>query len=477
MNSEDPLSPATGRLEELTVALNREIYAENAGLSFNESAMRAAAEQLKRVYRSLLVSPPLRDFALDGLAEAECNRWDLEIRSAMARNLYCPSAGANGSTLPWRDWKCAERNASEPGFLRRIFDEFVSRSEPLVQLIEARYSGLRQQYAEYGTTPLHVFARREGTTPADLRRLTTCLGPACGTSFRTLLLDLSRSVFGHEDVTVAELHALHNNRMYEPLAPLFTGREPIAEVRRALALLGFNMDAIALDCEERPGKYAGAFCLPVQVPGDVRISVRPVSAHHLEDMLFHEYGHAMHFASVDADLPFIDRYWIHSGTHETFATLFEALSGLPEFAREVMGFDESDIHALAKFARFKFLLTGTWLAAGAATVCDAWIDQLSWLETEHRLARYVEAFTGLQVPPAWARLDPFVSKLDPYAAGYVMASVRINHWIDELQGEWGDFWWANRRAGDSIRTRMRAGGRVRFEPSWLDPSAFARRWI
>jgi hypothetical protein len=477
MNAPDAPAPDTKRLEELTIRQNREIYAESAGLPFDAKAILAAAEQLGPEYQSLLKFADMRDFALDGLTEAKCTRWNLEIRNAMERNLRCPVKGDEGSVVCWSDWKSAERSTKDPESLRRIFDEFVNRSGPLVELIEARYSVLQRQYAEYGTTPLEVFAHREGTIPADLRRLMTDLGSACCAPFRAALLKMSSAAFGHDDVSIAELHALHNNRMYEPLAPLFDGRDPLAAVHQALGLLGFSTDGIALDCEERPGKYAGAFCLPVQIPGDVRVSVRPASPHHLEDMLFHEYGHAVHFSSIDEGLPFMDRYWIHSGTHETFATLFETLTGLPDFALEVMGFNGSNVRALAEFTRFKFLLTGAWLAAGGAAVCDAWIEQLPWIDVERRLASYVKAFTGLKAPPAWARLDPFVNKLDPYGAGYVLAAVRVSHWLDRLFSEWGDRWWANRRAGDAIRLCMKAGGRVRFRPDWLEPSAFKQRWI
>lgn len=477
MNSPVAPPPDTRRLEELTVRQNREIYAASAGLPFDESVMLEAAARLESEYRPLLEFRDMRDFALDGLAEAKCARWDLDIRHAMEENLRCPATGNDGPVACWSEWKSAERSSTGPGPLRRIFGEFISRSGTLAELIEGRYSALQQHYAGYGTTPLEVFARREGTTPADLQRLIMRLGSACRAPFHAALMKMTVAVFGRDDAGIAELHALHNNRMYEPLAPLFAGRDPLAAVHRALGLLGFSADAIALDCEERPGKYAGAFCLPVQIPDDIRISVRPVSPHHLEDMLFHEYGHAAHFSSIDGGLPFMDRYWIHSGTHETFATLFETLTGLPDFAREVMGIKGINAYALEEFTRFKFLLTGAWLAAGGAAVCDAWIEQLSWPDVERRLAGYIKAFTGLEAPPAWARLDPFVSKLDPYGTGYVMAAVRVSHWLDELFLDWGNRWWSDHRAGDAIRLRMKAGGRVRFRPAWLEPPAFERRWI
>jgi hypothetical protein len=86
------------------------------------------------------------------------------------------------------------------------------------------------------------------------------------------------------------------------------GGNPLADVPCALGLMGCRRRDIALDCEERRDKYAGAFCFPVQIPGDVRISARSVSSHHREDTLFHEYGHAVHFAGIAPDLLFPDRY-------------------------------------------------------------------------------------------------------------------------------------------------------------------------
>jgi hypothetical protein len=286
---------------------------------------------------------------------------------------------------------------------------------------------------------------------------------------------MARQVFGASEVTFAELHALYLNRMYEPLAPLFAGRDVLADIRTTFGRLGFSIAAIALDFEDRPKKYPGAFCYPVRTPGDVRISVRPASPHHLADMLFHEFGHAVHFTGIDPALPFADRYWIHSGTHETFATLFESWLGSPEFLRDALGFDEAAVRQLVTFDRFKSLVTGTWLAATGAAVCDAWLDNLTWPELEQRLAEYLERFTGLPVPPGWARLDQFVSNVDPYPLGYVMAAVRVAHWLNELEAIYGQQWWADRRAGQAISARIQLGGAVRFEPAWLDPAPFLER--
>jgi len=57
----------------------------------------------------------------------------------------------------------------------------------------------------------------------------------------------------------------------------------------------------------------------------------------------------MHFSGIDPALPYADRYWIHSGTHETFATLFESWLGSPDFLRTALGLDETAVRQLEAF--------------------------------------------------------------------------------------------------------------------------------
>lgn len=465
------------RLEELTVLISRELYAEAIGLPYDETATHAYAAELEAEYYSALNDPAGRDLALDGLADARTTEWYLRLLGIMDETLAFPNFVAGGEAVTWRNWKEAERELNDAGARRELFAGFVEKSTVLMPLIEERYLARRKLHEAHGTTPLDIFARRERTTPQTIRALCLQLGQLCRERFRSALSDLARQVFGPGEVAAAELHALYLNRMYEPTDPLFAGRDSLADVRTAFTGLGFALDSIPVDLADRPKKHGGAFCYPVQVPGDVRVAVCPVSPHHLTDMLFHEFGHAVHFAGIDPARPFADRYWIRAGTHETFSTLFESLLGLPGFLREVLSFRDQEIAQLMTFDRFKSLLTGTWLAATGATVCDAWLERLSWLEIESRFAAYVERFTNVSIPPGFARLDSLMNEVHPYPLGYVIAVARVAHWLDELASEFGERWWADKRASDSIRERIRQGGAVRFDESWMNTIAFERRWL
>ncbi|GIJ40955.1 hypothetical protein [Micromonospora andamanensis] len=60
---------------------------------------------------------------------------------------------------------------------------------------------------------------------------------------------------------------------------------------------------IRLDLEARPGKVPGAYCLPVRVPDDIVVAVSAGGGVGDCRPLFHEVGHALHFAYTGSELP------------------------------------------------------------------------------------------------------------------------------------------------------------------------------
>jgi hypothetical protein len=493
------------QLETETAALNRWLYDESVGLPVDDQAGATHAAALAALHDRLLNTqsdPGLRYFALESWSEARRVPLDNHVSEAMDHHLSVPALRSSEGPLTWRNWKAFERETNDPDRLADAFEQMVERSAATTPALEARLAQVRADFAAHGLTPAHTFAWREGTTPGALHTFLVDIGRACRKPFQAALHALSHSVFGHDvedpangGTGPAELRALYLNRMYEPNAPLFAAeraetpeskKDParfasagsavklIRETQSVFREIGFDLSAVPVDVENRPRKYPGAFCFPIAIPRDVRVSVRIASPHHLVDMLYHEFGHAAHFSGVRADLPFVDRYWIHSGAHETFSTLFESLLHEPAFLRAQFGFDDEAVRRLLEFARFKSLLTGTWLGAAALTALEGWLENLSWPAIESRHAAHFRAFTGVPMPPGFARLEPFTSALSIYPAGYVMAEVRVAHWRNRLRELGGEQWWRSPAAQADIRARIEAGGMVRFPEAWNEPEEFLR---
>lgn len=460
-------------LEAATVALNACLFAEDAGLPVAPDAYAAPTAALNRLYADLLAGddPAARLFAVDAQAEARRLPHDLAVAAALDAHLPAPALTVDGQALGWRTWKAYERaSVGSAEALHAGFDHMVAQSAHVTPALEARAAQLRADYGAHGLTPVHTFAAREGLTVTELRTLLTTVGAKGRPAFAAALDRLSGQVFGRA-AGPAELRALYLNLMYAPAAPLFDAAAAVPATLAAFRRLGFDLARVPVDVEDRPRKYPGAFCFPVQVPGDVRVSVRTATAHHLVDMLYHEFGHAVHFSGIAAERSFLDRYWIHSGTHEVFSTLFECLLSEPRFLEEQFHFSGAALAQLLDFAAFKRLLTGAWLGASALTVLDAWLEALPWPAVEQRFAAHMLAFTGVALPPGFARLEPFTAAHSIYPAGYVLAEVRVAHWLARLRALGGEAWWRAPAAQADIRAHVAQGGAVRWPAAWTQPAS------
>ena len=470
-----PAPALVTELEAATVALNACLYAEDAGLPVAPDAYAAPTAALGRLYAELLAgdNPDYRHFAIDAQAEADRLAHDQAVVAAMDAHLPSPNLSVGGQPLSWRNWKAYERaSAGSQAALSVGFDHMVAQSASFVPALEARAAQLRASYAPHGLTPVHTFAAREGLSVEALRALLLGLGLSGRAAFHAAADRLSQVVFARA-VGPVELRALYLNLMYAPAAPLFDAATAVPATLAAFRRLDFELTHVPVDVDERPLKYPGAFCFPVQVPGDVRVSVRTATAHHLIDMLYHELGHAVHFSGIDADRSFLDRYWILSGTHEVFSTLFECLLAEPRFLEEQFGLTGPALAQLLDFAAFKRLLTGAWLGASGLTVLDAWLEALPWTVVEQRLAAHRLAFTGVLFPPGFARLEPFTAALSIYPAGYVLAEVRVTHWLARLRTLGGEAWWRSPAALADIRAHVAPGGAVRWPAAWNLPAALS----
>jgi hypothetical protein len=462
-------------LEAALVALNEWLYADEAGLEPPEAQGDALAARLAGLYGSFLDRSGLgRSFFLDSWAEARRVTVEAELVRAMDAALVVPELRCSAGPLTWRNWKAYEREAPDGPALNAGFEALVSRSTALVPVLEQSLARLRADYAPYGLTPSHTFAEREGMTVESLRALLLYVGTHCRPIFQAALAGLSQQVFGRE-AGPAELRALYLNRMYEPNAWRFDAGRAVAGTLSAFERLGFDLSRVPVDVADRPRKYPGAFCFPVHTPGDVRVSVRMASAHHLVDMLYHELGHAVHFSGIRPEAHFLDRYWITSGVHETFSTLFESLLAEPHFLAEQFGFDAAAVDGLLAFGQFKDALTANWLGASALTVLDTWLEELAWADVEARFARHMQAFTGVEFPLGFARLEPFTARASIYPAGYLLAWARVDHWRQQLRALGGDAWWRSPAARADVRQRVAAGGVAMFPSQWVRPERFLAR--
>ncbi len=107
--------------------------------------------------------------------------------------------------------------------------------------------------------------------------------------------------------------------------------DPIKVLRQTLNMMNLDLDKmknLAIDDEIRPNKSPRAFCVPIRIPDEVVVVVKPSGYFDDISTLFHEMGHALHFAHTSKDLPLVYKLMGRVGTSEIFA--FNFLTNLPD---------------------------------------------------------------------------------------------------------------------------------------------------
>ncbi|MHB8606176.1 MAG: gluzincin family metallopeptidase [Thermoplasmatota archaeon] len=237
----------------------------------------------------------------------------------------------------------------------------------------------------------------------------------------------------------------------KPFDAAFPKAGALPLLRSTLGSLGFDLGAqknIALDTEERPKKSPRAFVVTPRVPDDVRLVVFPQGG--LDDYrtLFHEAGHAEHYANVDAALPAEHRYLGDASVTESYAFLFEKLFAEPEFARPLAppaGYFAHlalvELYFIRRYAaKLRYELA---LHRGAADAPSLY-------------KRTLESVMHFQHPEAH-----YLSDVDDafYAAQYLRAWLFEAMLRERLARDFGSAWWTDRAAGGFLRSLYARGQR------------------
>lgn len=239
------------------------------------------------------------------------------------------------------------------------------------------------------------------------------------------------------------------------LDALFPPENLMATYSAAMAGLGIRVEQqsnIQIDDRERAYKNPRAACFRIKPPDDVRLLLAPVGGSYDYTVLFHEAGHAQHFAWSSRDL--INRYpeFLYApdyATTESYAFLLnylfldagwlvEHLTGIgPTRAREVV----RDLALL--------VCTSVRRRCGSLAVEIA-LHEKSNLPSEQLSATYAEAFsqaTGFRRDGAL-----YLTEVDDgfYSAAYLRAWAFEAGLREYLRTRFGRRWWAERKCGDEL---------------------------
>jgi hypothetical protein len=235
----------------------------------------------------------------------------------------------------------------------------------------------------------------------------------------------------------------------------------VVSFESTLAGIGINLDAQAnvhLDTEPRPTKSPRAFCSMPRVPDEIYLVVAPVGGRDDYAALFHEGGHAEHYANVDPGLGFEFRHLGDNSVTESFAFLLQGLTSNPAWLEARLGVgDPAEIEAHERIARLVMLRR---YAAKLEYELALHGRGADLGEMPQRYAGLLGAATAVE----WPRVS-WLSDVDPgfYAACYLRAWALEAIWRRALREHFGERWFADRAAGAWLRRLWAQGQRLRAD--------------
>jgi hypothetical protein len=216
---------------------------------------------------------------------------------------------------------------------------------------------------------------------------------------------------------------------------------------------------VRFDTEEREAKQSRAFCVPVRVPDEVYLVLRPHGGHGDYRTFWHELGHAMHYGAVDRDRPFHHRWLGDNSVTEGFAMLWDHLTLDAGWLRRYseLGQQGSGAGALGDLV-FELAVAELYLlrryAAKLRYELELHRGDYAAADLGDRYAGTLTGATRFRFPEADALLD-----VDSgfYAARYLRAWQLEAMLARTLTERFDVDWYRNPRAGGFVRELMRRG--------------------
>lgn len=213
-----------------------------------------------------------------------------------------------------------EKNQNRRAALYATLDPILDSLNIIHQQIEQNNQRLAK---DVGFTSYNQMAQElKGFSFAQFRETTERFLAETESSYLTLLdemiqkhTNLKRSNFFRYDIG-----PLFRIEKYDPY---FNGAAMLDALKGTYKGLGIALDAqrnLRIDSEERPLKNPRAVCFPIDIPNDVRLSIKPMGGFDDYSGLFHEMGHAEHYVNTK-EKAFEFKYMGERTVTETYAFL------------------------------------------------------------------------------------------------------------------------------------------------------------
>jgi len=467
----------------LYVCQSDEECKQYAGLYHNEGLIVHLAEMKRQNSKTYVELFPNQDEALflgavEDIAYSKTKTHELEIHRLRNTDIISKKQVLNGVPVNWSNWRQFNSQEKEDSKRQEVFDEFIEKTKKISPVVESRFSMINQTYAEYSMiaesnlgyslTPVLAYMTGENFKRDSLLEFVKSLGEKAKKPFRKALLVTSKELL-NKDPSYYDDFYFFRNRIYSDIEETFAYLDPVAEVKRILKSMNFDLSNIQFDTESRKDKYPSPICFFVKIPSDVRVLYKRESPYFDFQGCLHETGHAIHATSIDNSCSYSEKYRISMGIAEIFSMFFERLSRNPSYLKSLGSKVKSDILIDRIIAKNNFmdLFFITFYTANTLMKIEYWEKSLTTEEASDLYSMLIREYVGLDMPGEYWLLHHILPEAIMYVPSYLVAAVRAFELEKYVMAKFGETWWKEKDAGKELRKIMNPGAK-------LDISIFSR---
>ena len=463
--------------EKFVVQIREQRYNQKAGLSYDKKLMESVSETLVGLSSEFLNSyEEPRTFyldAIDTIAEARKLPLSLEIYDKRMSLISTKKFQFNKKPVNWGSWRQFNAQISNPNDRKQVFDYFVNKIPDLAPLIIKRFDISRQVYSLYDSSPLEVYLEQEFLSYEKLQDLIFALGDGARKPFLEAADHYAPEILGKETFEYYDDFYVARARIYSPLNTYFEKKNPLKVVDSILSNWGFGNDfsQIKVDSKDREKKSPSAFCFGIKIPDDVRVIYKHVSPFSDFTSVFHEFGHAIHGTSGNPEDPYWKKYLIPRSVAETFSFFLEMLLQYPPFLQQELGLSEEVVLKVLDRRHFMNLYFLVFYSTNALMKLEFWKREYTSEQASARFQELTKRFFW-EIPGDYWFLHHIMPDYDLYAPSYLLASIRVKEWYNQMIDEYGDEFWKDNQASAVFRDLAATRGEFDLSVWDMDPKPY-----
>lgn len=217
-----------------------------------------------------------------------------------------------------------------------------------------------------------------------------------------------------------------------------------------MKIMGIDVDSqsnIIMDVEERKNKSPRAFCCTVKVPSEIYLVVMPSGGQDDYQAMFHEGGHAEHFACTSKNLEMPYRYLGDNAITEGYAFCLENLAWDRNWLIDVLGMSSE---AADDFTYFSGIINLFFLRRYAGKLKYELL-----LHSEEKVGAKDISYSKILSDILIMKYFPenYLRDVDEsfYCTNYIRAWIFEAQLKEYMLNKFGHKWYKNEKAGDFLR--------------------------